>query len=507
MTLKRWILAGLTLIVVLLVGTNLLSSWSEPQISDRLELSQTDLLLHASELQADSTQPNVRAAIVGAEPLKTALEQYQEVRQTAQKNLDKLENQLASAVSASQDSDGTSAPGLLPKPTVERLKPAIVREQAALQDLDLRIGLLQAKQDNEQAAIETWRQVTSPQREAIAAVLSGLWSDPPRLLPDAESQIQQSLDGWFRYAALHKLYELQQRSDAIAQLEQAQQQIAQETIGKLALVGAVPVLGVLTGIGLLVFLVVQRVVRGKEAVLALDGGWSVPWNWETIVLVLVVGFFLVGQVFLPLTLQLSGLKFSGFGVRSQAVFSLTFYLLMASSGLLVLYLAVRRFLPLPEGWFQFKFGDRWALWGMGGYFVALPLMIVVSIVNSRIWQGQGGSNPLLQLVLQEGDRVSLLIFLFTAAVAAPIFEETLFRGFLLPSLTRYLPAWGAIGLSSLIFAIAHLSLSEVLPLTILGAVLGFVYTRSRNLLSSMLLHSLWNSVTMISLFLLGSGTR
>ncbi|MBD2089528.1 CPBP family intramembrane metalloprotease [Microcoleus sp. FACHB-1515] len=499
MTLKRLILAGLTLIVVFLVGTNLLSSWNEPQISDRLELSQTDLLLHASELQADQTQPNLRTAIVGAEPLKTALEQYQEVRQTAQKNLDKLEKQLADAA--------LEPAGLLPKPTVEKLKPAIVREQAELQDLDLRIGLLQAKQNNGQAAIETWRQVTSPQREAIAAVLSGLWSEPPRLLPDAESQIQASLDGWFRYTALHKLYELQQRSDAIAQLEQAQQETAQQTIGKLALVGTVPVLGVLTGIGLLVFLVVQRVVRGKEAVLALDGGWSVPWNWETIVLVLVVGFFLVGQVFLPLTLQLSGLKFSGFGVRSQAVFSLTFYLLMASSGLLVLYLAVRRWLPLPDGWFQFKFGGRWALWGLGGYFVALPLMIVVSIVNSRIWQGQGGSNPLLQLVLQEGDRISLLIFLFTAAVAAPIFEETLFRGFLLPSLTRYLPVWGAIGLSSLIFAIAHLSLSEVLPLTVLGAVLGFVYTRSRNLLASMLLHSLWNSVTMISLFLLGSGTR
>ncbi|NEQ22527.1 MAG: CPBP family intramembrane metalloprotease, partial [Microcoleus sp. SIO2G3] len=474
--------------------------WSEPQISDRLELSQTDLLLQATELKSDQTQPNLRTAIVGAEPLKTALEQYQEVRQSAQDNLAKLENQLATAAIGEQ-------PGLLLKPTADRLKPAIVREQAALQDLDLRIGLLQAEQDNVSAAIESWKAITNPNREKIATVLSGLWSEPPRLLPDAEIQIQQSLDGWFRYTALHKLYELQQRSQSIAQLEQAQQAIAQSTIGKLALIGTVPVLGCLAGIGLLVFLIVQRVARGKEAVLSLDRGWTVPWNWETIVLVLVVGFFLVGQVFLPLALQLSGIKFSGFGVRSQAIFSLTFYLLMASAGLLVLYLAVRRFLPLPEGWFQFRLGGRWALWGLGGYFVALPLMIIVSIANSRIWQGQGGSNPLLQLVLQEGDRVSLLIFLFTAAVAAPIFEETLFRGFLLPSLTRYLPVWGAIGVSSLIFAIAHLSLSEVLPLTVLGAVLGFVYTRSRNLLSSVLLHSLWNSVTMISLFLLGSGAR
>ncbi len=52
---------------------------------------------------------------------------------------------------------------------------------------------------------------------------------------------------------------------------------------------------------------------------------------------------------------------------------------------------------------------------------------------------------------------------------------------------------------------AHQNLSEVLPLTVLGCVLGFVYTRSKNLLSSMLVHSLWNGGTLLSLFLLGSG--
>jgi hypothetical protein len=88
-------------------------------------------------------------------------------------------------------------------------------------------------------------------------------------------------------------------------------------------------------------------------------------------------------------------------------------------------------------------------------------------------------------------------------VAAPLFEEVLFRGFLLPSLTRYMSAGWAIALSALIFAAAHLSLSEVLPLTLLGAILGFVYTRSRNLLSPMVLHSAWNSATMLGLFILG----
>ena len=132
-------------------------------------------------------------------------------------------------------------------------------------------------------------------------------------------------------------------------------------------------------------------------------------------------------------------------------------------------------------------------------------MILVSLINQQIWQGKGGSNPILELALQGQDWVALTLFFVTASIAAPIFEEIMFRGFLLPSLTKYLPMWGAILASSLLFAVAHLNISEVLPLAILGTVLGVVYTRSRNLLSSILLHSLWNGGTLLSLFLLGSG--
>jgi len=138
--------------------------------------------------------------------------------------------------------------------------------------------------------------------------------------------------------------------------------------------------------------------------------------------------------------------------------------------------------------------------------MALPLVILVSFINQQFWQGQGGSNPILPIVLEGRDNVALAIFFLTASIAAPLFEEVMFRGFLLPSLTRYMPVWGAITISAFLFALAHLSLSEILPLMVLGMVLGFVYTRSRNLLAPMLMHSLWNSGTLVSLFILGSGS-
>lgn len=540
MTIKRLILGVLTLFVVILVGSSLLKSLGEPQITNRLELYQTNLLLSATELaSSDDAQPELaalRKTVLGEDPLKTALEQYQSVRQTAQADLKRLRSRLDQA----PVSPAIPAPRPIPTRTTaspaERLLPLIQQQEALIDQLDLGIGIIQAQQGNPDAAIQTWTAlsqrrddtskldtppaeptpVTSPNLPpsdvhavAITAqTLVGIWSEPARILPNAEAQLQQNLQGWFRYVGLTRLYQLQQRTDQLTSLQADAQQLAENTLVKLALVGTVPVLGSIIGAGLLISLLVQRGLRGKQSILALNGDtpWETPWDWETIWQVLIVGFFLAGQVVAPLLVGALGLSFSAFGTRAKAVYALSYYLLMAGSGLAVLYWSLKPFFPLPDGWFRLKWLSKWPLWGIGGYMTALPLMIGVSLLNQQIWQGQGGSNPLLQIVLDEGDPVALGIFLFTAAVAAPIFEETLFRGFLLPSLTRYVPVSGAIALSSLLFAVAHLSVSEVLPLTTLGAVLGIVYTRSRNLLAPMLLHSLWNSITMIGLFTLGSGS-
>lgn len=518
--LKQLILIGIALIVVALMGSSLLGSLGEPQVNDRLQLYQTDLLLHATEARSTDETDNLEAAqkaLLGEKPLEEALKQYQKVRQSAAANLDKFQTQLEK-LTVNSSIETEAAPSTVSNlatnsSETRRIQASIQQQQALIDQLDLRIGVLQAEQGNIEAATQTWNALV--QQEAAgsgralsqtANILIELWNNPPRILPDAEQSIQQNLEGWFRYKALSRLYQLQQRSDALATLQTAEQTVAEQTLVKLALVGVLPTLGGIVGLVLLIGLIVRRLMR-QPADVTENLSWQVPWGWETIVQVLVIGFFLVGQVVLPLLLGGLGINFSGLGSRAKATYTLTYYLLMATSGLLVLYLSIKRYRPLPEEWFRLKGKRSWLLWGFGGYLVALPLMLGVSLINQQIWQGQGGSNPLLQTVLEEGDGQALSMFFLTAAVAAPIFEEFLFRGFLLPSLTKYVPVWGAIGLSALLFAVAHLSLSEVLPLAVLGSVLGFVYTRSRSLLAPILLHSLWNSVTMVGLLILGSSNR
>jgi membrane protease YdiL (CAAX protease family) len=540
MTLKRVILGILTAIAIALVGLSLLDSWNQPQIQSRLELYQTNLLLHASQWQGESNSSSssnanlisARNSIVGDEPLTAALTQYQEARNSTQKSLATARSQLKqiqSAAAAKSETDPAAKDRKSPQ--IIALQQSIDQLATLQSELDLRVGILQVTNGKVQEALKLWQNLSAGENSKnnavassahTAAVLAGIWSDPPQLLPDAEASIRNSLDGWFRYKALAQLYKLQERSQELLALQSAEQAAAEQAVEKLAIVVGMPAIGLFAGTVLLIGLTVQWLLQRQQQfdtpnsgpLLARNAGlvWDVPWDGEIVWQVLAVGFFFVGQILipyllLPLSLAVVKLNPATFDPRSKAVYIFATYLLLAVGGLSVLYFSIKSFLPLPKGWFRLDWRGNWFLWGLGGYFAALPLVVLVSLINQQLWQGKGGSNPILPVVLDGRDGVAMAVFFGTAAIAAPVFEEIIFRGFLLPSLTRYLPVWGAIGASALLFAVVHLNASEVLPLATLGAVLGFVYTRSRNLLAPILLHSLWNSGTLLSLFILGSGAK
>lgn len=541
MTPKRVLLWFLSLFALVLLGSSLLASFNQPQVQGRLELYQTNLLLAASEWRGDGDEESVallRQQVVGEAPRSTALQQYQEARDAVLKLQQTNPEQVAS----------------LGKHWAE--------------EVTLKQGLLEAVQDNPTAALDHWQALqeagpTAPY-SLTAQVLAGLWATPPRILPTAESQIQQDLTGWFQNQALQRLYSLQQRSQALIMLQEQQEAAAEAALLKLLTVSVLPLGGGLVGVVLVLVLGFRAIQQGtafpgeaEESGLAASSiasssiastsidptspstpaiapepnssaadrapdpeppsprtPWFVPWNGEITWQVMIVGFFFVGQVVVsqflaPILLQIlkqvPTLTDPANDLRAKAIYVLLVYVAMAIGVTIVLYQSVKPYWPLPPGWFRLDWRNNWLVWGVGGYLMALPLVTLTALINQKIWQGQGGSNPILSLALENKDSLALACFFITAAIAAPLFEEFVFRGFLLASLTRYFSNWGSIGLSALIFSVAHLSLSEVLPLLVLGMILGYVYRRTQNLLAPMLLHSLWNSATLVGLVVLGSG--
>jgi membrane protease YdiL (CAAX protease family) len=81
----------------------------------------------------------------------------------------------------------------------------------------------------------------------------------------------------------------------------------------------------------------------------------------------------------------------------------------------------------------------------------------------------------------------------------PIFEETIFRGFIFPALSKRTGMiWGAL-LSSVIFGIAHGQPNLFVYTTILGLLLCFMYVRLGSIVPGIFVHMLNNYLAFIAL--------
>ena len=237
---------------------------------------------------------------------------------------------------------------------------------------------------------------------------------------------------------------------------------------------------------------------------------SAPLGPLDMVLLVAGGFVVLGEVLVPLLIA----PFTGWLSRDlspalmQGVTVFFGYVALAVPPLLILRQQLsqcdQEALP-PGGWLQWQARPipLAFLQGGRGWLMVMPPVVMSGWLVSR-WIGeQGGSNPLLEIVLNSRDPLALALLAITAVVLAPLFEETIFRGVLLPVLGRSLGRSGSVVISALVFAIAHLSIGELPPLLVLGLGLALLRLSTGRLFPCVVMHALWNGVTFLNLLLLG----
>ncbi|KAM1397098.1 hypothetical protein ACFX2I_014713 [Malus domestica] len=237
---------------------------------------------------------------------------------------------------------------------------------------------------------------------------------------------------------------------------------------------------------------------------AIGSRWSVPWSAETILQVMllwVAAFCFIGSWMVPFAAHMAGFSRESLTNRGQALFSLVTDVTEGLVGITIICRCLSRFCPLPPDWFKFSLKGTWQLDVALGCLM-FPLVNRLSQLNLSLLPLLPSTPVTISSVEQAimaRDPVAMAMYAVVVSVCAPMWEEILFRGFLLPSLTKYMPVWSAVLVSSVVFALAHWNVQRILPLIFLGVVMGVVFARSRNLLPSMLLHSLWNGFVFLDL--------
>ena len=81
------------------------------------------------------------------------------------------------------------------------------------------------------------------------------------------------------------------------------------------------------------------------------------------------------------------------------------------------------------------------------------------------------------------------------AVFGPILEEMLFRGGVTEELLKKFPAGKALLYSALIFGVFHLNPAQIVPASLVGLLLGWLYYKTRSLIPCIIVHILNNGLS------------
>jgi membrane protease YdiL (CAAX protease family) len=137
--------------------------------------------------------------------------------------------------------------------------------------------------------------------------------------------------------------------------------------------------------------------------------------------------------------------------------------------------------------------------------LVLAMITVTMAVGQIIWKYlwskdfQMPQHEGLELITQSSALPLQVLIVVLAVVVAPVVEEMLFRGLFQTMVRSYLRRpWSAITITSLLFAMTHQNSEHWPALFVLAMGLGYSYEKSGSLFRPILMHALFNGITIAS---------
>ncbi len=153
--------------------------------------------------------------------------------------------------------------------------------------------------------------------------------------------------------------------------------------------------------------------------------------------------------------------------------------------------------PLP-----FRVAVRY---GILAYLASLPMILFAGLVSQGVLSARG-IPPSIQdvaLLLTAEHSLGVQLYLVLLAIGlAPFFEETVFRGVLLPLITRRFGLGVAIVVTSVLFSAIHMHLYSAAPLFVVAAGFSLAYAYTGSLWVPVTMHSLFNGVNLTLMLIL-----
>jgi len=135
---------------------------------------------------------------------------------------------------------------------------------------------------------------------------------------------------------------------------------------------------------------------------------------------------------------------------------------------------------------------RYYILGSGGMMILSMIVSLISLLLPRAFSTPDFSPT--------ADPLSNLLLVFTSVIAAPLFEEYLFRGVCMMGLKRYGNGFSIL-VTSFLFALMHGNIPQAVPIFFFSLILCYADIRTGSLLPGLIFHIVNNAVAQMTLFI------
>ena len=132
------------------------------------------------------------------------------------------------------------------------------------------------------------------------------------------------------------------------------------------------------------------------------------------------------------------------------------------------------------------------------------VFIVLQVGTGFLIEALGAKEiPDFMMNLEYPTLMEKFLLLIAVAIAAPVVEEVVFRGFLLKGFTNsFMGRHGAVLVTSALWAVIHMQyeVAYLIAIFVIGLVFGYARLLTNSLFIPMIMHSLMNLLSMMGLF-------
>ena len=146
--------------------------------------------------------------------------------------------------------------------------------------------------------------------------------------------------------------------------------------------------------------------------------------------------------------------------------------------------------------------------GLVAYLGMMPIVFLYMLLYNMLLQTLGHEiemQDVAKALSADGPGFTRYYLLFMALILAPVAEEIVFRGLLLPLMARKLGLSRSILIVSVLFAAVHPHLPALVPLFVVSIFLCVGYAYTNSLAVPIVMHMMFNGVNILLLYCSGNG--